>query len=114
MGIADAVFKETATTFELSEIFEMCSIIDSITLTDTTGYPFYKVSQQHNDGTPHVSWPVYAMSSAVNVGQLHEFLYDEIDYKLTPTANKISMELENLTGVTAPAATTAVHPAGEE
>lgn len=107
--IADAVFKETATTFELTEIFEMCTLIDKIEFTDSTGYPFYKISMQYNAGFPSISWPCFAQGPAINVSQLHEFLYDETDYQLTPKAYQISLDLENMSGVTAPAETTPVH-----
>lgn len=109
--IADAVFKETATTFELTEIFEMCTMISDIEFTESTGYPFYKISMQYNAAFPNISWPCFAQGPAVNVSQLHEFLYDETDYQLTETAYQISVQLENMSGVSAPEETTAVRAA---
>ena len=103
MGIADAVFKETATSFELNEVLEMCGLIYKLNITDTKGYPFYQLSQEYNANVPvQGGWPCFARGYCYNVKLLHEYLYGDVDYELTPTAYEINVNLENASGLSAP------------
>ena len=108
MAIADTLLGEVATTFEVSEVMELCQTIPKLKLTSTTGYPYYLYTNEYVGSIPH-DWPIVPMSHELNVSQLHEFLFDQKNYQCTPMVHDISERLSSMSGIGAPAETTPVN-----
>lgn len=107
MSIADYLLGEMATTMEVTEVMDLCRLVPNMKLTATTGYPFYPYTQEWVASIPH-DWPVIPMNHEINVSQLHEFLFDQKNYQVTPMVHEISDRLTEMSGVGAPEETTAV------
>lgn len=93
--VADAAFDDVGTNFTLNQILSLARYVKDYQLVDTTGFPFYKNSEHRLEGTSVVC-PCTLES---NVRQLHAFLYNNPDVKLSDVVVSTSKDIENLMGL---------------
>ena len=93
--VADAAFDDVGTNFTLNQILSLAKYVKDYQLVDTAGFPFYKNSEHRLDGTSVVC-PCTLES---NVRQLHAFLYNNPDVKLSDVVVSTSKDIENLMGL---------------
>ena len=101
MNVANTVFnynteneKVIGTSFEFDEILDMIPTLINFSLVDNTGFPFtYE--------TPRINGLDMVVSSGLsyNVAKLHEFLFDDQNYRPSSTVQNISDYLESYTGI---------------
>ncbi|MCR5355576.1 MAG: LCP family protein, partial [Lachnospiraceae bacterium] len=93
--VADAAFDDVGTNFTLNQILSLAKYVKDYQLVDTAGFPFYKNSEHRLEGTSVVC-PCTLES---NVRQLHAFLYNNPDVKLSDVVVSTSKDIENLMGL---------------
>lgn len=110
---ADEVFKKNningskimATNMDWKRIQDLISVAVDCNLTGTTGFPY-------DNYTPGETESYYGyvipMGLEQNVVQLHDFLFDEKNYQVSPLVTKINDYIINDTGVNEPESTAPV------
>ena len=93
--VADAAFDDVGTNFTLNQILSLAKYVKDYQLVDTAGFPFYKNSEHRLEGTSVVC-PCTLES---NVRQLHAFLYNNPEVKLSDVVVSTSKDIENLMGL---------------
>lgn len=93
--VADAAFDDVGTNFTLNQILSLAKYVRDYQLVDTAGFPFYKNSEHRLEGTSVVC-PCTLES---NVRQLHSFLYNNPEVKLSDVVVSTSKDIENLMGL---------------
>lgn len=97
-NIIDTVLPMCATSFSNSEILSLVKDITSYNIKEQTGYPF-ELSTKMLGAKGDCVIP---LGHVYNVTKLHEFLYDETDYKPSKAVQKINDDIEAETGFKAP------------
>lgn len=93
--ICENVFGEVYTSFDLSEIFDLLGGITEYSIVDEGGFP---TADQITTGTIGSKGScVVPLSLESNVTWLHEFLFDEEDYKPSSTVVDYSSDIYNKT-----------------
>ena len=88
---AQAVFEETYTSLDLSEIVEMLGDISKYYISDTAGFP-----QESNRATGTIGSKgscVVPVNLEENVKWLHQFLFDDYDYEPSATVKTCSDQI---------------------
>ena len=88
----DKTFVKTSMDFD--EIMDLIPLMIDFTLTDTVGFP-YTLAMPTIDGKSFI----VAEGLSYNVSKLHEFMYGEPGYKVSPSVRKINDYLIDYTGV---------------
>ena len=89
--IANNIFGEVYTSFELSEILELLGGITEYTIVDQNGFPYKDYRTTGTIGSKGSC--VIPVSLEENVIWLHEFLFDETDYVPSSTVTEISNQI---------------------
>lgn len=89
--IIDQVFPEIATNFTLTEILDYAKDVMKYRLTETTGFPFDKTTDNFSDAGS----VVIPTTLESNVIQLHEFLFGPDGYTPSSTVREISQGIIN-------------------
>lgn len=89
--IIDRVFPEIATNFTLSEILEYAKDVMKYKLTETTGFPFEKTTDNFSDAGS----VVIPTTLESNVIQLHQFLFGSDGYTPSSIVEDISQGIIN-------------------
>ncbi len=93
--LINAVFPNVATSFNLSQILGMASVMRDYELTETRGYPF-AMHVQSWKGRGDMVVPCTMES---NIKQLHQYLFGEEDYQPTSTVQEISDAIYDRSGL---------------
>lgn len=93
--LADSVFPNIKTSFKLSQILSMASVMRDYELTEKTGFPFSLNTARVNGGQD----TVFACTLESNVKQLHQYLFAEEDYTPSEELRSISNALTELSGL---------------
>ena len=93
--LINAVFPNVATSFKLSQILGMASVMRDYELTETRGYPF-AMHVQSWKGRGDMVVPCTMES---NIKQLHQYLFGEEDYQPTSTVQEISDAIYDRSGL---------------
>lgn len=93
--VIDTVLPMCATSFSTSELLGLAKDLGKYNIGDTLGFPIDKTGKTL-DGPGSVVIPE---GLSQNVVQLHEFLYDETDFKVSDTVKKINDKIVKATGV---------------
>lgn len=88
----DKTFVKTSMDFD--EIMDLIPLMIDFTLTDTVGFP-YTLAMPTIDGKSFI----VAEGLSYNVSKLHEFMYGEPGYMVSPSVRKINDYLIDYTGV---------------
>lgn len=99
--IIDTVLDEVYTNFTKTEILQLAAALMDYTIGDTSGFPF--AMQAKKLGAKGDT--VIPATLSDNVTALHEFLFDDEDYKPSSQVVKISTAIVTDTGITADDAT---------
>lgn len=97
-NIIDTVLPMCATSFSNSEILSLVKDLASYNIKEQTGYPFELSTKMLGPKGDCV----IPLGHVYNVTKLHEFLYDETDYKPSKAVQKINDDIEAETGFKAP------------
>lgn len=81
------------TSLSFDEIMDLIPIVLEMNISGTTGFPF-TISTPTLDGQSYV----IANGLEYNVGKLHEYLFEEKNYKSTSTVKEISEYIKNYSG----------------
>ena len=87
--IASGIFKETYTSLDLQEIFEMLKEVPSYHVVGDEGFPTESLRTTGNMGS-RVGSSVLPMDLKANVEWLHGFLFDVDDYTVTADVQRFS------------------------
>ena len=81
------------TSLSFDEIMDLIPVVLEMNISGNTGFPFTLTA-------PTINGASYVVASGLeyNVGKLHEYLYEEKDYKATSTVKEISDYIKNYTG----------------
>jgi anionic cell wall polymer biosynthesis LytR-Cps2A-Psr (LCP) family protein len=85
------VFPEVSTNLSDTELLSLAKDILSYNIVEQTGFPFEKDAHRYNK----ISY-VFPIDLAANVTKLHEFLYDEKNYKPSATVQEYSDYIKGL------------------
>lgn len=96
LKICNAVFDDISTTLELTEILGLAQHVTEYTIGSTTGFPFEMTTKQLS-GSGDTVIPIGLED---DVSQLHEYLFDTVDYEPSKTVQAISEAIIQKTGVT--------------
>lgn len=94
--IAESTFSEVYTSLELQEILDLFKVIGEYEIVDSTGFPQMDMLTTGTIGS-HGSC-VVPLDLAESVVWLHEYLFDEKDYKVSNTVQNNSDEIDARTG----------------
>lgn len=94
-AIIDEVFGKIKTSFSMTEILMLAKDAFSYKMGENAGFPFDQIATNIGGKYGDVVIP---LDLAGNVEQLHEFLYDTQDYKVTETVQEISDAIVTNTG----------------
>ena len=95
--IATAAFEEVYTSLELEEILDLIQVIGEYEIVDSAGFPQMEMLTTGTIGS-HGSC-VVPLDLAESVVWLHEFLFNEEDYKVTDRVQTNSDTIDAKTGV---------------
>ncbi len=82
------------TSMDFDEIMDLIPLMIDFTLTDTVGFP-YTLAMPDIDGVSYV----VAEGLSYNVSKLHQFMYGDTNYHVSPSVRKINDYLIDYTGV---------------
>ena len=99
--ICNQVFDDISTTLELTEIIGLASHVTEFEIVETTGFPF----ELTNETLKSTGDTVIPVELDNNVVELHEFLFDEVNYSVSDTVTSISDAIVAKTGISEGAAT---------
>ena len=94
--IAESTFSEVYTSLELKEILDLFEVIGEYEIVDSTGFPQMDMLTTGTIGS-HGSC-VVPLDLAESVVWLHEYLFDEEDYKVSNKVQNNSDEIDARTG----------------
>ena len=94
--LLDKVFPDISTNFSMSEILGMATAMKDYEIADTTGFPFSMKTDTVSQTTGSMDVPCTLSS---NVVALYSYLYNKDDYEPSSTVQKISRQIERLTGL---------------
>ncbi len=89
--IIDKVFPQIATNLSTTEILSLAKDVFSYNIADQTGFPFEKDAHTYNGASL-----VFPINLADNVKKLHEFLFNETDYKPSAKVQANSDYIESI------------------
>lgn len=90
--VADKTFEETYTSFDLDEILALLKNIANYNVVDSNGFPEESMRKTGTIGKKGSC--VVASDLESNVKWLHEFLFDESGYEVSPTVQKYSDKIK--------------------
>jgi LCP family protein required for cell wall assembly len=93
-NIMDKALPDVSTSLGTTELLGMMTQMSKYKLGDNTGFPFDHIGAT----VPKWGDVVVPVNLAANVTKLHQFLYNEDNYKVSPTVQKISDTIHNKTG----------------
>ena len=91
--VADKTFEETYTSFDLDEILALLKNIANYNVVDSNGFPEESMRKTGTIGKKGSC--VVASDLESNVKWLHEFLFDESGYEVSPTVQKYSDKIKS-------------------
>jgi hypothetical protein len=90
----DKVLPDVSTSLSTTQLLGMMTQMGKYKLGDNTGFPFDRGSAT----LPKLGQVVVPATLATNVEKLHQFLYNEDSYKVSPTVQKISDTIQSKVG----------------
>ena len=99
-GMINDVFPLCKTSLSSSEIIRLATQMFSFEIEKTTGFPFEHIEKNVYVGSKKLD-AVVPVTLADNVKELHEFLFDETDYRVSSTVLEYSSDIESLSNLTA-------------
>ena len=90
--VANDVFNETYTSFDLTEIFALLKNVANYNVADNNGFPEESMRKTGTIGKKGSC--VVASDLESNVKWLHEFLFNESDYEVSPTVKEYSDKIK--------------------
>lgn len=94
-NMCDTIFEDIKTSLSLNDIIELASDINKYNLKSTSGFPFDLTTKLIDN----VGDSVIPITLESNVIELHKYLFDESNYKVSNTVYNISNTIKNDTGI---------------
>ncbi len=98
-GMIYDVFPMCKTSLSSAEIIRLAAQMFTFEVEKTTGFPFEHIEKNVYVGSKKLD-AVVPVTLAVNVAELHEFLFDESDYQVSSTVREYSQDIESLSNLT--------------
>jgi anionic cell wall polymer biosynthesis LytR-Cps2A-Psr (LCP) family protein len=95
-SICNSVVDDISTTLSLTQILSLAKDVTSYKISSTTGFPFELTTKS----MPVMGDTVIPADLATNVQELHEYMFDDVNYVPSQTVQTISDTIVNNTGIT--------------
>lgn len=92
----EGVLDNVVTNIPRAEILNMAKDVFGYNLVGQTGFPFEKFGSMKTVPEININDPVFAMDLQTNVSELHQYLFDEVDYMPSVRCRAISDYLRAL------------------
>lgn len=93
--LGNGMFDDIGTNFTMSQALGMAKYVKDYTLVDEKGFPFDKATGSYGSAGSLV----VPCTLESNVRQLHQFLFNNEDVKLSEDVTSLSNQIENFTGL---------------
>ena len=98
-GVIRDVFPLCKTSLSSAGIISLATRMFSLDLEKTTGFPFAHIEKDVYVGSKKLD-AVVPVTLAMNVAELHEFLFDDSNYEVSSTVSEYSRDIESLSNLT--------------
>ena len=89
--LINTIFPQTATNLEKDEILDLAKDVFSYDIVEQTGFPFEKVAKSYKRGSY-----VFPIQLKENVVRLHQMLFDNKEYTVSPNVQEYSDYIEKI------------------